>query len=204
MTNRVFDAGQESIRTQVGTTILELIVGNLVTETTDALVNPAQASLFPGGTLDGEIHLWGGTRIWQECRALNGCGTGDAKITTDGDLQARYVIHTVGPIWSGGNDGEPDALASCYRRSLEVASENGIHSIAFPAISTGNYGYPMEQAAEIALRAVIAHLQEHHGLSQVRFVLKGRKAFAIHSAALDKMMAEEGLTETVPSDPGGA
>jgi O-acetyl-ADP-ribose deacetylase (regulator of RNase III) len=204
MTDQRLDANQEIRRTTVGSTVLELVVGNIITEETDAIVNPAQTTLFPGGGVDGEIHLWGGTRIWQECRELNGCKTGDAKITTGGDLQAKYVIHTVGPIWTGGNAGEPDALASCYHRCLEVAAENGLHSIAFPAISTGSYGYPIEQAAEIALRAVIAYLQAHQGLRLVRLVLKGRRAFMLHSAALDKVEAEAGLTASTTAQPGGA
>lgn len=194
----MFDASQEMRRITVGTTILELVVGNIVTETTDAIVNPAQTSLFPGGGVDGEIHLWGGTRIWQECRDLDGCETGDAKITVGGDLQAKFVIHTVGPIWIDGNAGEPEALASCYRRCLEVASEHDLHSIAFPAISTGDYGYPMEEAAVVALHAVVQYLKAHQGLHLVRFVLKGRKAFLYHWAALEKVIAEEGLAVDLP------
>jgi O-acetyl-ADP-ribose deacetylase (regulator of RNase III) len=98
----------------------------------------------------------------------------------------------LGPIWSGGNTGEPDALDSCYHRCLEIASKHGVRSIAFPAVSTGDYGYPMEEAAVVALRAVVVYLTEHEGLHLVRFVLKGRKAFGFHAAALDKVMAEEG------------
>lgn len=191
MTSNAFEASLEIRRALVGKALLELEVGNIVTEATDAIVNPAQATLFPGGGVDGEIHLWGGPRLWQECRALNGCRTGDAKITTGAELQARYVIHTVGPIWSGGNAGEAEALASCYRRCLEVASENGIHSLAFPAISTGNYGYPVEEDAIIALCSVIEYLKAYDSPRLVRFVLKGREAFVLHAAALDKMMTKE-------------
>ena len=203
MTNGIFNVGEEMRRALVATSVLELAVGSIVTETTDAIVNPAQSSLFPGGGVDGEIHLWGGTRIWRECRDLNGCETGDAKITGGGDLRARYVIHTVGPIWRGGDAGEADALASCYRRCLEVAAENGVGSLAFPAISTGDYGYPMEEAAAIALRPVIMYLKAHEALRLVRFVLKGRKAFELHSVALDKALAEEGWMENPATRPRG-
>lgn len=172
----------------VGSTVLEIMVGNIVTETTDAIVNPAQKSLFPGGGVDGEIHLWGGARIWRECRDLKGCETGDAKMTSGGDLPARYVIHTVGPIWSGGKAGEAEALASCYRRCLEVAAENGVHSIAFPAISTGDYGYPLADAAAVCLRSLIEFLETRPGPSLVRLVLKGRKAFDLHVSALEAVL----------------
>ena len=173
---------------QIGAARLELVVGNIAFEATDAIVNPAQTSLFPGGGADGEIHLWGGRRLMEACRDLNGCETGDAKITTGGDLQARYVIHTVGPIWTGGGSGEADALACCYRRCLEVATENGVRSLAFPAISTGDYGYPMDLAAPVALGAVIGYLRSRPGPNLVRFVLKGRRAFDLHSMALNRLL----------------
>lgn len=174
-----------------GKAILELEVGNLVTESTDAIVNPAQTTLFPGGGVDGEIHLWGGPRIWEACRDLHGCETGDAKISTGGELKARYVVHTVGPVWTGGSAGEADALASCYRRCLEVAAENGAESLAFPAISTGHYGYPMEEAATIALCTVVHYLRSHDNFRLVRFVLKGRDAFALHALVMDRVLSEE-------------
>jgi O-acetyl-ADP-ribose deacetylase (regulator of RNase III) len=182
-------------RISVNATVLELVVGNIVTEETEAIVNPAQKSLFPGGGVDGEIHLWGGSQIWQECRELNGCEPGDAKITTGGDLRALYVIHTVGPIWSGGDTGEAEALASCYRRCLEVASENHIRSIAFPAISTGNYSYPLEEAAEISLRTVVQWLKTNDAVSLVRFIVKGRTAFDLHSTVLDTLITAGDVRE---------
>ena len=177
------------MKINIGNAILEIEVGNIVTEDTEAIVNPAQKSLHPGCGVDGQIHLWGGTQIQRECGELNGCETGDAKITTGGELQAKFVIHTVGPIWSGGNANEPDLLASCYRRCLEVASENDIHSIAFPAISTGDYSYPMEQAAPIALETVVQYLKEQGKPHLVRFVLKGRRAFELHCSALTALMS---------------
>lgn len=177
------------MKINIRTSSIEIVVGNIVTDDTQAIVNPAQKSLYPGCGVDGQIHLWGGEQIQRECGELNGCETGDAKITTGGELQAPFVIHTVGPIWSGGNAGEPELLASCYRRCLEVAFENGIESIAFPAISTGDYGYPVEQAAPIALKAVIQYLKVHDKPHFVRFVLKGRKAFELHCSALDDLMS---------------
>lgn len=174
----------ELVHVGIGTTFIEVVVGNIVTADTDAIVNAAQKSLFPGGGVDGEIHLWGGPQIWQECRRLGGCETGDAKITTGGNLNAKFVIHTVGPIWTGGGSGEAAQLESCYSRCLEVAAAHNFSTIAFPAISTGNYSYPVEEAEQIALRTVIREIQPSGRLELVRFVLKGRKAFDAYYAAL--------------------
>jgi O-acetyl-ADP-ribose deacetylase (regulator of RNase III) len=181
----------EAVRVEIGTRLIEIVVGNIVTEDTDAIVNAAQKSLFPGGGVDGEIHLWGGPQIWQECRELGGCETGDAKITTGGSLKAKYVIHTVGPIWTGGGSGEAELLASCYRSCLQVAAAHNIATIAFPAISTGNYSYPVEAASQIALRTVIREMKVSGSLKLVRFVLKGRKAFDAYCAALHAAMQSE-------------
>ena len=148
--------------------MIELVRGDITTQAVDAIVNAANASLLGGGGVDGAIHRAGGPAILAECRTLGGCDVGDAKATTAGDLPARWVIHTVGPIWHGGDQGEPELLGSCHRRALEVASDLGARSIAFPAISCGIFGYPPELAAQVAIGAV-----QGHELDLVRFVLFG-------------------------------
>ncbi len=171
--------------TRINGTQLEAVQGDITRETVDAIVNAANKTLLGGGGVDGAIHRAGGPAILEACRTLNGCDTGDAKITTGGRLPATYVIHTVGPVYRDGRHGEPELLASCYRRSLEVALENGVKTIAFPAISCGVYGYPHKDAAAIAVDTVNTFVQENSGLDLVRFVLFNGELFSIFEQALD-------------------
>ncbi len=155
----------------MGATTIELLRGDITRVSVDAIVNAANTSLLGGGGVDGAIHRAGGPSILEECRRIGGCRTGEAVITTAGNLQARYVIHTVGPVWQGGNHGEPGLLADAYRNSLRLAEERGLTSIAFPAISTGVYGYPVQAAARIALEVTVGRLGNEGSLRRVLFVL---------------------------------
>jgi O-acetyl-ADP-ribose deacetylase (regulator of RNase III) len=155
-------------------------LGDITQQDTDAIVNAANTTLLGGGGVDGAIHRAGGPAILDECRRLGGCATGDAKLTTGGRLKARHVIHTVGPVYRDGRHREPELLASAYRRSLEVASEHGLRSVAFPSISTGAYGYPVRDAARVALRTVADYLREHDDIELVRFVLFSAGDLAVY------------------------
>ena len=159
-------------RLQINQTTLSLAKGDITQCEVDAIVNAANESLLGGGGVDGAIHRAAGPELLAACRLLNGCRTGEAKLTPGFRLKAAHVIHTVGPVWRGGTHGEADLLASCYQKSLELADANGIRTLAFPAISTGIYGYPLEQATAIAVGTVRKYLENHPGsdITEITFV----------------------------------
>jgi O-acetyl-ADP-ribose deacetylase len=166
---------------------IDLVQGDITQQATDAIVNAANTTLLGGGGVDGAIHRAGGPDILAACRELGGCATGDAKLTTGGRLPARFVIHTVGPVYRDGRHGEPDLLASAYRRSLEVAVGAEVRSVAFPSISTGAYRFPVGEAAPIALGVVTRFDREHPGaLDLVRFVLFSATDLAVYRHSLEK------------------
>ena len=171
------------METMIGKTKLSLVQGDITQQDTEAIVNAANTGLLGGGGVDGAIHRAGGPEILEECKAIRakqgGCPTGQAVITTGGRLKARYVIHTVGPVWSGGGKREEELLKSAYDSSLALAKERGIRSIAFPSISTGAYRFPVERAARIALSAVRDFLRGY-SLSEVRFVLFSEKDLKVY------------------------
>lgn len=168
----------------VGACHIELVRGDITDQDTDAIVNAANSTLLGGGGVDGAIHRAGGRSILEECRKLGGCPTGDAKITGGGELKVRYVVHAVGPVYRDGRHGEPALLASAYRRSVRVAREAGVRSIAFPSISTGAYGYPVQEASRIALETVSTKAATAAGLALVRFVLFSDADLAIYQETL--------------------
>lgn len=169
---------------------IHLVQGDITKVHTEAIVNAANNSLLGGGGVDGAIHRAGGPAILEACRTIvarqGGCDTGEAVITTGGNLPATYVIHTVGPVWQGGHKGEPELLANCYRNSLLLAVQNGVKSIAFPNISTGVYGYPKDQAAKVAVETVQAYLQHHAFPEEVSFVVFDADNLALYQKLLKR------------------
>lgn len=172
---------------KIGSTTLSLVKGDIAQQEAEAIVNAANSRLAGGGGVDGAIHRAGGSKIMEECRKIGGCPTGSAVITTGGNLKAKYVIHAVGPVYRDGKSGEEGLLASAYRRSLEIAVERGIKTIAFPSISTGAYGYPIDRASETALKTVIDFIKGNKGLGLVRFVLFSDRDLKVYEEALSRI-----------------
>ena len=161
-------------------------LGDITALDVDALVNAANSSLLGGGGVDGAIHRAAGPDLLHECRLLGGCKTGQAKLTRGYSLKARYIIHTVGPVWRSGTDGEPELLASCYRNSIRVAKDQGFMSLAFPSISTGIYGYPIELASEIAIDTVLAETTGDSSLAEVTFCCFSESDYGVYRDLLSK------------------
>jgi len=170
----------------IGSASLEIVQGDITKEETDAIVNAANSRLTPGGGVSGAIHRAAGPQLWKECKMLGGCKTGEAKITRGYNLKARYVIHTVGPIYSGKRE-DAEMLSRCYENSLKLALEHGIKSISFPAISTGIYGYPMEEAARVAISTILKFMEENDVPIKVRMVLYDERAYEVHKKVLGEM-----------------
>jgi O-acetyl-ADP-ribose deacetylase (regulator of RNase III) len=184
----------EKIEYQIGKAKICLIQGDITEMDTDAIVNAANPSLMGGGGVDGAIHRKGGPKILEECKRIratewpNGLPTGKAVITTGGNLKAKYVIHTVGPIWRGGESGEPELLAEAYRNSLALAVSKGLKTIAFPSISTGAYGYPIEKACKVALKTVKEFLEKEDKIEKVVLVLYSRHDFEVYKEAAKEIL----------------
>lgn len=164
---------------------LKLVRGDITTLAVDAIVNAANTTLLGGGGVDGAIHRAAGPELLAECKPLGGCRPGEAKITRGYKLPARFVIHTVGPVWSGGHRGESETLANCYRNSLQIAVENGVHTIAFPAISCGAYRYPIIDAAQIAVETTTDFLRKQDSITEVTFVVSSDEIESAYQHLLD-------------------
>jgi O-acetyl-ADP-ribose deacetylase (regulator of RNase III) len=169
---------------QIGPARLDVIVADITSLSVDAIVNAANTSLLGGGGVDGAIHRAAGPGLLAECRTLHGCATGDAKITKGYRLPARHVVHAVGPVWNGGNRGEDEALASCYRRAIELSQTHSLASIAFPAISTGVYRFPADRAARIAVSTVVEVLAAAPVVERVIFCCFSNESAALHAQAM--------------------
>jgi len=174
----------------IGRTTMELVRGDIAEQDTEAIVNAANERLAPGGGVAGAIHRAAGPGLWDECKGLGGCGTGEAKLTSGHRLKANYVIHTVGPVYSG-SPRDPEDLRACHRNSLRLADENGIVSLAFPAISTGAFGYPIGEAAETSLSTVMNYLEGETALELVRFVLYTQSAYDAFRKTLRKIDSKQ-------------
>ena len=166
---------------------IEVVEGDITKQRVDAIVNAANTTLLGGGGVDGAIHRAAGPELLEECRALGGCPTGQAKITKGYKLPAQWVIHTVGPVWRDGRHGEEELLASCYRNSLALAEQKGVRTIAFPSISTGAYGFPLDKAARIAASEIEKFLERNGSMEKVVLVCFGKSAFDIHREALNEI-----------------
>lgn len=166
---------------------LSIIQGDITRQAVDAIVNAANPTLLGGGGVDGAIHRAAGPELLAECRTLGGCATGEAKITRGYRLPAKWVIHTVGPVWHGGTQNEDELLARCYRNSLDLALKHGIKTIAFPAISTGAYGFPLDRAAKIAVRECLDFLKDHPDFGEIRLVCFGQEALEVYRTALAEL-----------------
>ncbi len=176
---------------KIGKSRLQFVVGDITAQDTDAVVNAANTRLAPGGGVAGAIHHAAGPKLWEECKKLQGCETGEAKITKGYNLPNRYVVHTVGPVYSGSSE-DSRLLRSCYMNSLKVADESHIKSISFPALSTGIFGYPLDAAAQVAIDAIREYLNGDTGIETVRMVLYDEKAYQAHMRTLETIDARRG------------